>query len=121
MDFMQQDNGNTPSKIYYPSQDEVNLLQDILDFINLIMNVDAQWYCAATFEDLYIRLRLGFTIEARWERDGGAFHTFAWVKIRDDMIDVYLGNNPEEAAIKQVFKNYHPFIYGEYATASSNN
>lgn len=118
---MQQDNGNTPNKIYYPTQDEVKLLQDILDFINLVMDVDAQWYCTATFEYLYIRLRLGLQVEARWVKDGETFHTFAWVKIRDDMIDVYLGQNQEEAAIKQVFKNYHPFEYGEYEVASQNN
>lgn len=120
MDFMQQDNLNAPDKIYYPTQDEVKLLQDILDFINLIMDVDAQWYCTATFEDLYIRLRLGYQIEARWEKDGETFYTFAWVKIRDDMIDVYLGKSQEEVAIKQVFKNHHPFEYGEYGVSSNN-
>lgn len=120
MDFMQQDNLNAPDKIYYPTQDEVKLLQDILDFINLIMDVDAQWYCPATFEDLYIRLRLGYLIEARWEKNGETFNTFTWVKIKDDMIDVYLGRSQEEIIIKQVFKNYHPFEYGEYGVSSNN-
>lgn len=119
MDFMQQNDKNSPNKIYYPSQDEINLLQDILDFINLIMEADAQWYCTATFEDLYLRLRLGFLIEARWEKGGETFNTFAWVKIRGDMIDVYLGKSEEEAAVKQVFKNYHPFEYGEYEMPAS--
>lgn len=119
MDFMQQNDKNSPNKIYYPSQDEINLLQDILDFINLIMEADAQWYCTATFEDLYLRLRLGFLIEARWEKGGETFNTFAWVKIRGDMIDVYLGKSEEEVAVKQVFKNYHPFEYGEYEMPAS--
>lgn len=119
---MQQSKEKNADRMYYPSQDEIRLLQDILDFISLINDADAQWMCKDEYIDIfYISLREGSIVDAKWERDGETYTICAWVEINNDTIDVYIGNRQKEVAIKQVFKNYHPFKYGEYGAVTYNN
>lgn len=117
MGFMQQD-----VKSYYPTKDETKLLQDILDFISIIYDVDAHWYCNDDFLDFFCsKLREGYPVQARFEKDGKLYVTYAWVEIKDDVIDVFIGNSEKEVAVQQVFKNYHPFEYGKYGVVDLNN
>lgn len=112
---MSQDYEDDEPRMYYPTQDEINLLQDILDFINLIYNINARWCCKGCMIDLfYIMLREGKTMDATFEEDGKNYFVHAWADIKGDKIQVYVGPEKKENAIQQTFKNPHPFIYGEY-------
>lgn len=78
-------------------------------------------YCNDDFLDFFCsKLREGYPVQARFEKDGKLYVTYAWVEIKDDVIDVFIGNSEKEAAIKQVFKNYHPFEYGKYGVVDLN-